>query len=67
MEPLHRLYIDSGEIISTSDNIEKIRAARDRDLDSLDSGVKRMKNPHISHVSLSRRLWELKRQMVSSY
>ena len=35
-----------------------------RDLDRLDPGVKRLVNPHVYHVSLTRELWELKQQLV---
>jgi nicotinate phosphoribosyltransferase len=32
----------------------------------LDPGVKRLINPHIYHVSLTRRLWDLKQELIKS-
>ena len=46
------------------DTIAQMRLRRDHDLESLDDGVKRMVNPHIYHVSLTRKLWELKQKLV---
>ncbi|WP_028574564.1 nicotinate phosphoribosyltransferase [Desulfonatronovibrio hydrogenovorans] len=47
-------------------SIDRIRKIRDADLNHLDPGVKRLINPHIYHVSLSRELWNLKQAMVRS-
>jgi nicotinate phosphoribosyltransferase len=33
----------------------------------LHSGVKRLVNPHVYHVSLSSRLWDLKQELVQQY
>jgi nicotinate phosphoribosyltransferase len=46
------------------DTIARMRLRRDHDLEHLDDGVKRMVNPHIYHVSLTRALWELKQKLV---
>lgn len=46
------------------DSIARIRLRRDRDLEQLDDGVKRMVNPHLYHVSLTAALWELKQKLV---
>jgi nicotinate phosphoribosyltransferase len=43
-----------------------MRTSREADLGQLDPGVKRLMNPHIYHVSLSQRLWELKQQLITS-
>jgi nicotinate phosphoribosyltransferase len=43
-----------------------MRTIRDHDLERLDAGVKRIMNPHIYHVSLSPKLWELKQELISS-
>jgi nicotinate phosphoribosyltransferase len=45
-------------------SINEMRAFRDRDLERLDSGVKRIMFPHIYHVSLTQRLWDLKQNLV---
>ena len=41
-------------------SLEDIRAARLRDVEALDPGIRRLVNPHIYHVSLSEKLWNLK-------
>jgi nicotinate phosphoribosyltransferase len=43
-----------------------MRARRRADLHQLDAGVRRLLNPHIYHVSLTPRLWELKQQLIES-
>jgi len=47
------------------DTIEEMRRRKDVDLECLYDGVKRLVNPHLYHISLTRELWELKRQLVS--
>ena len=46
------------------DTFERMHLRRDHDLECLDDGVKRMVNPHLYHVSLTGRLWELKQQLM---
>lgn len=46
--------------------IDEIRERRQADLNRLDPGVRRIMNPHIYHVSLTQKLWELKQQLVQS-
>jgi nicotinate phosphoribosyltransferase len=43
-----------------------MRAQRRADMNRLDAGVRRLLNPHIYHVSLTQRLWELKQQLIES-
>jgi nicotinate phosphoribosyltransferase len=43
-----------------------MRALRTADLERLDPGVRRLMNPHIYHVSLSERLWQLKEALITS-
>lgn len=64
MEPLLVDIIKDGRVVYDSPGIEAMRNQRDRDLDRLDAGVKRLVNPHIYHVSLTQSLWELKKQLV---
>ncbi len=47
-------------------SIEDMRQQRLNDLKKLDSGVKRIVNPHIYHVSLTHNLWELKQALMKS-
>ncbi len=44
--------------------IEEIRKVRDNDLKALYPGVKRLINPHVYHVSLSDKLWNLKQKLA---
>ncbi|MCA9870991.1 MAG: hypothetical protein KC487_11530, partial [Anaerolineae bacterium] len=39
---------------------------RQADVAQLDAGVKRFVNPHIYHVSLSDKLWNLKQELIRS-
>lgn len=47
--------------------VDDARARRRSDLDRLDSGVRRLVNPHTYHVSLSRDLWELKQALIKQF
>jgi nicotinate phosphoribosyltransferase len=64
IEPLLVDVLLEGREVYRRPTIEEMRAQRDADLDRLDPGVRRLLNPHIYHVSLSQRLWELKRELV---
>jgi len=46
--------------------LEEIRENRKKDIHKLDSGVKRIINPHLYHVSLSKDLWQLKQDLIKS-
>jgi nicotinate phosphoribosyltransferase len=58
--------MQDGKVVYQWPSIEDMRSLRDRDLDRLDAGVKRIMNPHIYHVSLTRPLWQLKQQLVQN-
>lgn len=64
VENLHVKVMDSGEIIYESPSIDAMRATRKRDIELLDPGVRRIVNPHIYHVSLSQKLWDLKQRIL---
>jgi nicotinate phosphoribosyltransferase len=53
-----------GEVVYDCPSIEDMRVVRDRDIDHLDPGVRRIMNPHIYHVSLSQKLWDLKQSLI---
>ncbi len=55
-----------GKLVYNLPSIEEIRHQRQADVDRLDSGVKRIVNPHIYHVSLTQRLWDLKQSLIES-
>jgi nicotinate phosphoribosyltransferase len=55
-----------GELVYDLPDMEKMRSERKADLDRLDPGVKRILNPHIYHVSVTQRLWDLKEKLIHS-
>jgi nicotinate phosphoribosyltransferase len=42
-----------------------MRDNRIKDLERLDPGVRRIMNPHIYHVSLTEKLWDLKQDLIN--
>jgi nicotinate phosphoribosyltransferase len=64
MEMLLKDVLRDGKLCSGPDSVEKIRETRKKDIEKLDSGVKRLVNPHIYHVSLSEKLWQLKQKTL---
>jgi nicotinate phosphoribosyltransferase len=58
--------LDEGRLVYGLPSLEQMRAAREADLERLDPGVKRLMNPHIYHVSLTERLWELKQSLIAA-
>jgi nicotinate phosphoribosyltransferase len=67
IEPLMVEVLRDGKLVYDLPSIEDMRAQRERDVDLLDPGVKRLINPHIYHVSLTDRLWDLKQSLIASY
>ncbi|MCP4201316.1 MAG: nicotinate phosphoribosyltransferase [bacterium] len=65
VEPLLADAVRDGEPVGPPPSIEEMRARRQRDLSRLDPGVRRLVNPHVYHVSLTRELWELKQNLVT--
>lgn len=63
-EPLTEEVYANGRRCS-HDTIEQMRTRRVRDLDALDPGVRRFIMPHRYHVSLTRKLWHTKQEMIS--
>jgi nicotinate phosphoribosyltransferase len=64
LEPLLGDVLVNGKIVTEQPTIEQMRSARDNDLAKLDAGVKRFIQPHTYHVSLSEKLWNLKRELT---
>lgn len=64
IEPLHELILDEGKCVYDLPDFESIRRRRVHDLKRLDAGVKRLINPHIYHVSLTEKLWDLKQKLI---
>jgi len=64
IEPLLVDVLQNGRLVGELPGIDEIRERRDRDLERLDSGVRRLVNPHRYHVSLSEDLWNLKQRLI---
>jgi nicotinate phosphoribosyltransferase len=64
IEPLLVDVLRDGRLVEELPGIDEIRERRDRDLERLDSGVRRLVNPHRYHVSLSEDLWNLKQRLI---
>lgn len=64
VEPLLAEVFRDGTRLQRNDSIEEMRARRQADLARLDPGVRRLVNPHVYHVSLTRQLWNLKQSLV---
>ncbi|MFW6139685.1 MAG: nicotinate phosphoribosyltransferase, partial [Spirochaetota bacterium] len=56
--------LEEGSLVCDLPDIDEIRKRRATDLERLNHGVKRLVNPHRYHVSLTRKLWELKQEMI---
>ncbi|HSQ05523.1 MAG TPA: hypothetical protein VLN59_15895 [Burkholderiales bacterium] len=66
IEPLLIEVLKDGRLEYDLPAIEAMRANRRADMNRLDSGVRRLLNPHIYHVSLTQRLWDLKQRLIES-
>jgi nicotinate phosphoribosyltransferase len=66
MEPLLVDILKEGKLVYQQPTVDDMREVRRKDMARLDPGVKRLMNPHIYHVSLSEKLWNLKQEMIAS-
>lgn len=66
IESLHVDIIKNGKKVYDFPDINKIREIRDKDLIRLESGVKRIINPHKYQVSLSDKLFTEKTEVIKS-
>jgi nicotinate phosphoribosyltransferase len=64
IEPLLVEILRDGQLVYEQPTLDEMRERRREDLERLDPGVKRILNPHIYHVSLSEKLWDLKQQLI---
>jgi nicotinate phosphoribosyltransferase len=58
--------LQEGKLVYDLPSIEEMRECRRADVSRLDPGVRRLLNPHIYHVSLTQRLWDLKQALIQS-
>jgi nicotinate phosphoribosyltransferase len=66
IEPLLVDVLQEGKLVYDLPPIEEMRKQRQTDVGQLDDGVRRLVNPHIYHVSLTQRLWDLKQELIHS-
>jgi nicotinate phosphoribosyltransferase len=66
IEPLLVEVLHEGKLVYELPTIEQMRAQRNTDLEALDPGVRRLVNPHIYHVSVTEKLWQLKQELIES-
>jgi len=66
IEPLMVEVLKEGKLVYDLPSVEEMRHRRQADLARLDPGVRRIMNPHIYHVSLTERLWNLKQALIES-
>lgn len=64
-EPLLVDVLREGRRVDEPPSLEALRERRRADVARLDPGVRRIINPHIYHVSLSQRLWDLKQGLLA--
>lgn len=58
--------LEEGKLVYQEPSIEQMRKVRELDIDRLDTGVRRIMYPHIYHVSLTQKLWELKQDLITN-
>jgi nicotinate phosphoribosyltransferase len=66
IEPLLEDILSEGKLVYELPTLEMMRKRREADVERLDAGVRRIMYPHIYHVSLTRRLWDLKQALIES-
>ncbi len=66
IEPLLTDILKEGKPVYDFPDLDGIRQRRVSDMEALDSGVKRLINPHRYHVSLSGKLLALKKQTLDN-
>ena len=64
IEPLLVEVLRDGQLVRNLPSMEAIRQQRIADVERLDSGVRRLINPHVYHVSLTQKLWDLKQELI---
>ena len=63
-EALLTTVFADGQRAGDEASLAEIRERRDRDIEKLDPGVRRLVNPHTYHVSLTPELWDLKQRLI---
>ncbi len=66
VESLHVAVLRRGHLVYDLPTLDEIRQVRSQDVEALDPGIRRLVNPHIYHVSLSQKLWDLKEGLIAA-
>ncbi len=66
VESLLETVLREGERRYPTPSLEEMRRHRQRDVERLDPGVRRLVNPHGYHVSVSSRLWEMRQRLIEA-
>jgi nicotinate phosphoribosyltransferase len=66
VEPLLVEVLREGRRVSDTPSLAEMRDQREADLDRLYPGVRRLMKPHIYHVSLTKKLWDYKQELIAS-
>jgi nicotinate phosphoribosyltransferase len=64
VEPLLVNIAREGRLLVEHPPVETMRQNRLADVARLDPGVRRLVTPHVYHVSLTGRLWDLKQDLI---
>ncbi|MBI1294314.1 nicotinate phosphoribosyltransferase [bacterium] len=64
VEPLLVDVFADGRLVYDRPSLEEMRTLRRQDVERLDPGVRRLLNPHVYHVSVSQKLWDLKDRLI---
>ncbi|HSN76369.1 MAG TPA: nicotinate phosphoribosyltransferase, partial [Anaerolineae bacterium] len=64
IEPLLVDVLHEGQLAAELPDLDVLRQRRVADVERLDPGVRRLVTPHIYHVSLSQKLWDLKQELI---
>ncbi|MGH1363415.1 MAG: nicotinate phosphoribosyltransferase [Calditrichia bacterium] len=64
LEPLLKPVYDQGKRLEAPIPLDLMRERRKQDVERLDPGIRRLMNPHIYHVSLSKKLWNMKQELI---
>lgn len=61
---LHQQIFKNGRLVYSSIPLKDIKENAEKELNALPEEIKRLKNPHIYHVDLSKPLWDLKYDLI---
>ncbi len=64
VESLLLTIVKEGALVYDFPSLNDIRKLRDADIEKLDAGVLRLINPHVYHVSLTEKLFNMKRLLL---